>query len=119
MLFRSKIIKNDQRQLDDQLKELPAKIEALQETAPDISGLKEADLRKQLSELEKEIADKKNDGDQAKIRKRLTLLESELIEIDNEGRKAQININDEIDRYSHFISQNTKTIEDTQEQIKG
>lgn len=86
-----KICKKKQKDIQQQLTELPAMIRALKESAPDISGLDEAELRKQLDAIDTNISDQRNNIDRIKRQKRIALLESELVEVETQAKKELAN----------------------------
>lgn len=87
-----KIIKTDRKQIESELNQLPAKIQALNESAPDVIGLNEDDLRQQQDQLKKQIADKLAGSDKLKS---IGMLESEMIDI---GMSIKKKYNEQLDK---------------------
>lgn len=114
-----KICKKKQKDLQTQLNELPAMIRALKESAPDISGLDEAELRKQLDEVDTKISDQRNDTDRIKRQKRIALLESELVEVETQAKKELAN-SELIDNKNFLIQtdQNLRELENQEHRLK-
>jgi len=117
-----KICKKKQKELQTQLNELPAMIRALKESAPDISGLDEAELRKQLDEIDTKISDQKNDIDRIKRQKRIALLEAEMLETENKANSDlfnNANKNDlNIGKLQHQYDQNKRELDNHQYRLK-
>ena len=118
-----KICKKKQKDLQTQLNELPAMIRALKESAPDISGLDEAELRKQLDEIDTKISDQKNDIDRIKRQKRIALLESELVEVETQAKKelAELtngNDGNDANKLYYEMDQNQRDYENLEYRLK-
>lgn len=116
-----KICKKKQKDLQTQLNELPAMIRALKESAPDISGLDEAELRKQLDEIDTKISDQKNDIDRIKRQKRIALLESELVEVETKAKKelAKLTEGNNAGKLYYEMDQNQRDYENIKYGLKN
>ncbi|WDL99336.1 AAA family ATPase [Alicyclobacillus sp. ALC3] len=85
-----KIIAARRKEINDELQKIPVRIDEVERSKPDTSGLSEADLQKQIEQLwfevdrkDQEIARLQNGGEVAEEQKRLAVLESELLSIKN------------------------------------
>lgn len=115
-----KICKKKQKELQTQLNELPAMIRALKESAPDISGINEAELRKQLHEVDTKISDQRNNIDRIKRQKRIALLESELVEVETQAKKELAKLTEENDanKLYYEMDQNQHDYENLEYRLK-
>lgn len=114
-----KICTKKKRQLDKRLDELPAMIRALKESSPDISGLNESELRKELEAIDQKILDQKNNIDRIKRQKRIALLESEMIETENKAKKELLNADSIDSKNLQFqYDQNKRELENHQYRLK-
>lgn len=116
-----KICKKKQKDIQTQLTELPAMIRALKESAPDISGLDETELRKQLDEVDTKISDQRNDIDRIKRQKRIALLESELVEVETQAKKELAKLTDGNDagKLYYEMDQNQRDYENIKYGLKN
>lgn len=115
-----KICKKKQKDLQTQLNELPAMIRALKESAPDISGLDEAELRKQLEAIDTKISDQRNNIDRIKRQKRIALLESELVEVETQAKKelAKLTEGNDAGKLYYEMDQNQRDYENLEYRLK-
>lgn len=116
-----KICKKKQKDLQTQLNELPAMIRALKKSAPDISGINEAELRKQLETIDTKISDQKNDIDRIKRQKRIALLESELVEVETQAKKelAELTNGNDANKLYYEMDQNQRDYENIKYGLKN
>ncbi len=115
-----KICKKKQKDIQTQLTELPAMIRALKESAPDISGLDEAELRKKLDAIDTKISDQKNDIDRIKRQKRIALLESEMVEVVTQAKKelAELTNGNDANKLYYEMDQNQRDYENLEYRLK-
>ena len=131
-----KVIKSKQKKINDKLEEIPTRIDEANNNLPDVSGLDWKEIQSEIGELEgkkeqkeTQLSQLKNGGEKVELKKQISEIETELNDIKNnykqkfddeiEGRKNDLNlIKDNISEIERAIKDEKSKIEHCEKVIE-